>query len=57
MSPRDDVPEMPDHGVDEKEFAMLVPIIAPRIDRTVGQDLDHLAFRVIAPDSSVDGSP
>ena len=57
MCPRDDVPEMPDHGVDEEKFPMLIPVVPPGIDRSVSQDLDHLAFRVIAPDPSVNGSP
>ena len=39
-----------------KKSPVLVPVVPPWIDRTVSQDLDHLAFRVIAPDSSVDGS-
>ena len=57
VSSRDDVPEMSDDRIDEKELPVLVPVVPPRVDRTVSQDLDHLAFRVVAPDPSVDGSP
>src|SRR5207253_6399539 len=44
------VPEMAVHGVDEKEFAVLVPIVAPRIGGAGAERLHHFAPRVITPD-------
>src|SRR5439155_19956600 len=44
------VPEMAVHGVDEKKFAVLVPIVAPRIRGASAQYFYGPALRMVAPD-------
>src|SRR5437867_12790213 len=44
------VPEMAVHGVDEKQFAVLVPIVAPGISGARTERLHYLPLRVITPD-------
>ena len=43
------VPEMAVDRVDEKELAVLVPIVAPRIGGAGAEGLDNLAPRVKTP--------
>src|SRR2546421_282008 len=44
------VPEMAVHGVDEKKFAVLVPVVAPRIRGAAAQYFYGPALRMVAPD-------
>src|SRR5204863_5422373 len=44
------VPEMAVHGVDEKKFAVLVPVVAPRIRGAAAQYFDRFTLRVKTPD-------
>jgi hypothetical protein len=46
----DAVPEMAVDGVDEEEFAVLVPIVAPRVGGARAEDLDDFALRMVAPE-------
>ena len=46
----DAVPELAVDGVDKKEFAVLIPVMAPRIGAAAAQDLDGFALRMVAPD-------
>ena len=39
----DDRPEVADHRVDEKAFAVLIPIMPPRIDGALREHLDRLS--------------
>src|SRR6185312_5181381 len=43
------MPELSVDGVDEEQFAVLVPVMAPRIGAASAQRLDDLALRMIAP--------
>ncbi len=51
----DQVPEVPVDRVDEERLAQRVPVVAPGIGRPVGQDLEMLADRMIAPEAAADG--
>src|SRR5690606_35130820 len=53
VSARHEVPQMADHGVDEKHLAMPVEIEAPRVGRAMGDDFEDAARRVIAPDTAI----
>src|SRR2546426_8029094 len=44
------VPEMTIDSVDEKEFAVLVPVVAPRIRAAAAQYFHRFALRMVAPD-------
>src|SRR5262249_45046846 len=44
------VPKLPIHRVDEEEFAILVPIMPPRIGAAVAKRLEHFPLRMITPD-------
>ena len=46
------VPEVAVDGIDEEQFAVLVPIVSPRVGGAAAHSLHHLALRVIAPDRS-----
>src|SRR3954470_21053855 len=46
------MPEMAAHRVDEKKFAVFVPIITPRIYCAAGQHFENLFGGMIAPDSA-----
>ncbi len=48
---------MTDHGVDVEELTIRVPVVAPGIDGSMGQDFDHLALGVVAPDAALDRNP
>ena len=50
----DHVPEVTNHGVDEKHLAMVIPVHAPRIGRTLCHDFKRFARRMISPDPTVD---
>src|SRR4051812_31821607 len=51
------VPEMPVHRIDEKQFAVLVPVMAPWICRAGAERLDHFSGRMIPPDRAAQGDP
>jgi hypothetical protein len=46
------MPEMADDGVDEKQFAIFIPIHPPRICRPVADSLDDAARGMITPDAA-----
>ena len=50
-----DVPEMADDGVDEKQLAVFIPVVTPGIRGAVADDLKLFALGMIAPDAAVDG--
>ena len=50
----DDVEEVRDHAVGDERLAVVVEVEAPGIGGAVGDDLEDLAGRVIAPDAAVD---
>ncbi len=52
----DHVPEVAVDGVDEEEFAVLVPVVAPGIGGAVAEDLEGFAVGVKAPDATFDGN-
>ena len=54
---RDAVPQVPDHRIDEKEFAVLIPIVPPGICRPLAHYLEQLSRRMVAPDGSIDFCP
>ncbi len=51
----DHVPEVAVDRVDEEQLAERVPVVAPGVGRAVGEDLEALAARVIAPEAAADG--
>ena len=48
------VPEMADDGVDEKELAVLVPIVAPRIGGAVADNLKCFSRGMITPNAAAE---
>ena len=50
----DDVEEVVDHAVGDEHLAVLVEVEAERVGGAVGDRLEHLARRVVAPDAAVD---
>ena len=50
------VEEVPVDGVDEKQFAVLVPVVSPRIGGAVGEGFVASGVRGVSPDSTADGS-
>ena len=55
MRAGDQVPEVPDDGVREKRLAVPVPIQAPRVGGTGGDDLENLPRGMKAPDRAIHG--
>src|SRR5258708_28703814 len=49
------VPEMAVDGVDEEQFAVCVPIMAPGIRGSASQSFEDCSSRVIAPDGAAQG--
>ena len=49
------VPEVAVDGVDEKQFAVRVPVVAPRVGGAGAEDLDDFALRMITPDRAAHG--
>src|SRR5438552_17705649 len=47
---REVVPEVAVDGVDEKKFAILVPVVAPRICGATAQCFHGFTLRMVAPD-------
>ena len=47
------MPKMPDHGVDEKQLPVLVPVVPPRIGRALGNDIKRLGDRMITEDATI----
>src|SRR5437899_2687998 len=52
----DTVPQVAVDGVDEKQFAVLIPIVAPRIGAPAAQSLHGFALRMVAPDRAAHGN-
>ena len=50
----DDVEEVRDHAVGDEHLAVVVEVEAPGVGRAVGDGLEDLPGRVIAPDAAVD---
>ena len=48
-----EVPEMAGDGVDEEQFALLVPVVAPGVGGAVGEHLNPLTFRMEAPEAAL----
>ena len=49
------VPEVAVDRVDEKQFAVRVPVVAPRVGGAGAEDLDDFALRMITPDRAAHG--
>src|SRR5262249_5701297 len=49
------VPEMAIDGVDKEQFAVLIPIVAPRIGGAGADRLDDLSHRMIPPNRAAQG--
>ena len=49
------MPQMAIHRVDEEQFAVGIPIVAPWVGGAVRENLHHFAFWVEAPDTTADG--
>ena len=56
ISPGNRMPEMADHGVDEKSIAMGIPIKTPRVGPPSANNLKDLFSRMITPNPTVDGN-
>ena len=50
-----DVPEMADDSVDEKQLAVFIPVMSPGIRGAVADDFEFFARGMITPDAAVDG--
>ena len=48
------MPEVANDGVDEKELAVFVPVVPPRIGGAVADDLERFAGGMIAPNPALD---
>src|SRR3954465_8319091 len=48
------VPKMAVHGIDEEGLAIGVPIVAPRVHRSVGDHFDDFPLRMIPPHPAAD---
>ena len=48
------VPKVIVYGVNEKQFAVLIPVMPPRIGRSVSERFEDFSRRVVAPDSAFD---
>ena len=53
----DRVPEVTDHGVDEEQLAVFVPVHAPRIRRAVAHDLEGVPRWMEAPEADIHRRP
>ena len=51
------VPQMAYHRVDKKKFAVLVPIVAPRIGAALANDFEDFAGGMIAPYGTIELGP
>src|SRR5262249_18503917 len=56
MCAGDHVPQAAVPRVDEKDLAMLIPIVPPRVGRSRAKRLERLALRVIAPNAAAERS-
>ena len=56
ISPRNRMPEMANHRIDEKSIAIGIPIKSPRISTTPRNYLEDLFSRVITPNPTVNGN-
>ena len=54
VRPGDDVAEVRDDAVGDEHLAVVVEVEAPGVGRAVGDDLEDLPRRVVAPDAAVD---
>ena len=50
------MPEVADDGVDEKELAVFVPVVSPRIGGAMADDFEVFAGGMIAPNAALDVS-
>src|SRR3954471_9630802 len=55
MRARDSVPELAIDGVDEEQFAVLIPIMAPGVGAAAAEHFHDFALGMIAPDRSANG--
>ena len=54
---RNHVPEVPDHGVDEEQLAVIIPVRTPGVGCSATDDLELPGHRVVAPDGTVELLP
>src|SRR4249920_593438 len=57
MGTRELVPQMAVDCVNEEQFTILIPIMAPRVGRATAQHLHHFPLRMISPDRAAQRNP